>query len=360
MAKKGKKGCDADLADQYRKLYLELDNKWDELEEINFNRIGDEWSSENEYSREKIDLYIAQKRYAYCATYYKMFCALFNKVLDKNDGRVNLHVVSVGTGSKTDALALKYAVEDYKQSNIEKVKFICIDIKAWKDNDFFIWLNNDDEYYELSSNSDDDKNVAEQFINQEIDIFNEKVRGSIGEFEKWKDTTKNMYVVVFPNMLSEIKPADRVKDLIEVIKEVYNGKELYIVASKNPTYIDKDQLRIINNDFQLIAGRVTDKNKEQNEWINNTVELIDEHRSEESQGTTCIFNADSCEQYNNKSCIINQNKFKDMFSFSGKDYSFYDKIRKEMDKRNKEQMNIYYPIKSEEHVQYLVFSMQNA
>ncbi len=237
---------DADLSDQYWKLHRLLEGRYDGIEGIDFDRMEDGHNAEEVYVSDRLNLYIEQKRFGYCAVYYKMFKHLLNELNIGDDESINLHVVSVGTGSKTDAIALRYAIEDLP-GKILNSKFVGIDVKAWAGNDFFAHLNLDDEFIPLPDYDaeEEDTEAGEFFINNEIEIFKNEIADSIEEFEDESDEGRNVYLIVFPNMISEIKPAELMGDLLDEIFSVYEGKEAYVLTSVNPSVIDEEQLVVI-------------------------------------------------------------------------------------------------------------------
>ena len=237
---------DADLAQQYFELAKGCES-WKKTEDVVYSDINSDksWNAQREYEQDRLTKYIVQKRYAYCAVYYEMFRKLFEILANKGDNGINLHIVSVGTGSKTDAISLKYAVEDYPDI-FNKTKFIGIDVEEWTKNEFLAYFALDDEYYTLESydeyiksNSESQKTASEFFVEKDIEMFQNEIAKSIEAFEDGTEGQNNVYILVFPNMLSEI---DGVEELLDEIKKVYEGKKTYILASKNPSSIDDNQM----------------------------------------------------------------------------------------------------------------------
>ena len=222
----------ANLEMLYSQFCKDLKSK--NAREINFDKIDGKWNASKTYDgTDTKKLYILQKCYGYTYVYYEMFKFLFNKL---DPDVVNLHVLSIGCGCKADALALKYAKSNNESTNIiiEDTKYVGIDAADWQE---FFYLNNDDKYFPLSSPKNPDNEISAHFVNEECKIIR-NMKNDLDEFKNNIRVGKAYFLIVFPNMLSEIKDIKALEKLINQIKEVYNGKETYILMSRNPLSAD--------------------------------------------------------------------------------------------------------------------------
>ena len=249
---RGKEGeakiLDADLSRQYEHLLKSLMGTACTETDIDFSKIDENWNAEEIFDKDRLTPYILQKRYGFCAVYYEMFKDLFRELDCGSTGGINLHVVSVGTGSKTDAISLNYAIRE-EGACINKSKWIGIDLKAWSENEFFAYFSPDDTYIPLPSYQSDTLTPGEFFIKEENRIFEDEIAGSVEDFHRDAAGARTVYLVVFPNVLSEFQPGAELKDLMDRILSVYRGKEAYLLTSINRTKMDKEQMEILHEKY---------------------------------------------------------------------------------------------------------------
>ena len=238
--------CVSDLKEHYEMLLDWLKNKTLDFEysEIQFNGLTNGWNAQSMYTSHDSEvfnkLYTFQKRYAYGCVYYEMYKKFMEKMKEIHPGeKLRLHIVSIGCGNKTDAIGLQYAIED-NQDVIVKTRYIGIDPVNWNDYDTFAWLNDTDEFIKLDDlPAGYTGDPSRFFVDKEIDKLSE-LSADFATFEEGDGHP--VYLVVFPNSISEIRPAVLVSDLMDGIRTAYSGKETYILLSKNPSTIDDFQI----------------------------------------------------------------------------------------------------------------------
>lgn len=196
------------------------------------------------------DYYVLRHAPVYYFVYYRMFRSLLEEL--PNDP-IRLHILSIGCGIKTEALALRQALR-HCENNVTATKYIGVDVGSWNESDYFLYLNNvndnddDDEYIRLS-----DEPGAGTYIEQEQDIISdpEDRKLKLNDFQARAKAAgeQAVYLIVFPNSVSEIKPEELESLLEHHIMPTYRGKHLYICLSRNTSNspIDKDQADIIRD-----------------------------------------------------------------------------------------------------------------
>lgn len=229
--------------------------------QIDFDGIcrDDEWDASDIYSDEAFELYTYQKCYGYTGVYYKMFKAFFDKMREIHERKLDIFVLSIGCGCKSDALALKYAVDDNKDL-VDYITHVGMDAANWKK---CFYLTDEDEYIYLDDEQHrninlrpvldfDNTNVSPSEIYIELERMElNNLKEDIDSFSE-DENTDHVQMIIFPNMLSEMRNLDAFRLLIRRIDEVYSGKELYLLFSRNPVNsgnerIDDEQVEIIRN-----------------------------------------------------------------------------------------------------------------
>lgn len=226
------------LFDLYNRFLIEeLRAHKNELEGINYQDTKDpDWNPAEVYTSDlKRLFYVYRMCYMYSSVYFNMFKVGLEKIAIDPGSKYNFHVLSIGCGCKSDEFALKYALQKpdvknltndlkYKPKiNTGKFKYIGIDAADWTSTIFEI--NPDDEYFVLSNDAN-----ADDYVTQECRIIDE-LKPAIDEFDM--QSGNNIFMIVLPNMISELDP-ERVSRIMETIIEVYHGKKVYILASRNP------------------------------------------------------------------------------------------------------------------------------
>lgn len=182
--------------------------------------------------------------------------------------------LSIGCGCKTDALGLRQALR-YCQNTVETTKYIGMDPGKWNDSEFFLHLNDDDEYIRLQDPEIENKTYVEQEIEY---ISSLKYREDIDKFSNGGEGQDSIYIIVFPNSISEINVNDLDK-LLSSIHLAYQGKQLYLCLSRNTSFewnpIDQDQVDKIQYFFHgcqpviNCSGGCEDGEERTEEEINN-------------------------------------------------------------------------------------------
>lgn len=239
------------LSEVYRWMHIELDKIKHSAVPISFASLPSAapWIAGSVYSGPAtLLLYALQKVYGYTAVYYYMFKDLIGKIKSQHpDEKINIHILSIGCGCKQDALAFKYVLSD-NVGIINSTKYRGIDPGDWGGSDICFYLNADDheEYYQLTGGIN--------YVSLECDyITSTDYKNEVDSFHSNNDGI-SVYIVVFPNMLSEIIPFRDVDFILDAIKDTYKDKELYIALSRNPldtisgtSRIDMDQAHELND-----------------------------------------------------------------------------------------------------------------
>lgn len=242
---------------------------------LNFQRIGrDNHDAGRFYNNKNManDIYIYQKCYGYTAVYYCMFNAFFDQIVGNyKNQHIHLHIVSIGCGIKNDALALKYAIENRKDIQFKKVKYVGIDPGNWayKANKYLFCYNEDDEYLKIDEAPKTcNKEYKKYYVEKDI----EKLKSISEEINRFAKNDASVFLIVFPNMLSEMDK-NGVEEILCSIKEIYKGKNTYILLSRNPINyhskkrIDESQAEKVNEKcYNLIAQRVSENTNKEHEW----------------------------------------------------------------------------------------------
>lgn len=188
--------------------------------------------------------FVLRHAFAYFWVYYQMFSSLLRRL---PDGPIRLHILSIGCGSKIDALGLKQALRHCGKTKIEaKSKYIGIDAGIWNESEYFLYLNDEDEYFRLKSSAETD----ETYVKQEIGHIR-SLRNALDEFQnrEGEDGEQAVYLVVFPNSISEIE-VEEFENLLYCIRRTYAGKKLYICLSKNINNTDET----LSIDYQQVEA----------------------------------------------------------------------------------------------------------
>lgn len=228
---------------------------------LNFSRVSKHNHDAGEFYKKEAEnrVYIFQKCYGYLGVYYCMFNAFFDSIVGNyKNQQVHLHVVSIGCGIKNDALALKYAIENRKDIQFKEVKYVGMDPGSWanKQNKYLFCYNKDDKYFKIEVPKTCNK--KKYYVEKDIEILN-FIDEEINEFAK---NAASIFLIVFPNMLSEMD-TDGVTELVKHIKKEYKEKKTYILLSRNPSSnssnkrIDDPQAAVINKEcYALLTQRV--------------------------------------------------------------------------------------------------------
>ncbi len=227
--------------------------------QIGYEGVMDNWNANDAYgdvnNQLRFKLYIFQKCYAFTCVYYAMFDDFISKLHDDySDTRFKLNVLSIGCGAKTDALALKYATSDYSEI-IAGVNYIGIDPGGWNESGNVFYYNDSDIYVTIPEPEAEvnEYEIGEYYNNWECDyIRSNRFRNIIDSNNRAQNGIRNINMVVFPNMLSEINNLEGFRQLIDTIKDVYAGHELYLLLNRNVVdrfgeRIDDEQVGIIKN-----------------------------------------------------------------------------------------------------------------
>lgn len=198
-------------------VYSEVSKK------LNYSELTPEWDPAERYAVDKeLELYTFRMAYGYTSVYYAMCEKFFETIFKKlgKDEKINLHILSIGCGIKTDAQGMKYAMYEY-EDRIAKTKYVGIDPGEWNRSKFMLHLNGDDEYVKVDD------------ISQEIEYIDAiEYRESLEAIDD--GTATPVYVIVFPNSISEFIDLEEFGNLLDKLLQVYAGKEHYILCSRNP------------------------------------------------------------------------------------------------------------------------------
>ena len=206
----------------YRDLWSSLRNESEEdlkRKLIAFNNINATWNAVNVYDDASLNLYIFRMCYAYTALYREMFRKCADTLLHEGN-KVRLHVLSIGCGCKSDALALKYVLDEPKYRNISAA-YTGIDVVDWSGKQFY--YNDKDSFTRIEA----------PYIQNEVRF----IQNDLGKHEGNAD----VYAVVFPNMISELKAHD-LELLLDALRKHYRGKKCYILTSRNPERPASDRI----------------------------------------------------------------------------------------------------------------------
>lgn len=178
------------------------------------------------------DYYLLRHALVYSYVYYSMFEMLFDKL--SLSSMTKIHVLSFGCGAKTDAMGLRLAMYRHGFDPLD-AKYVGIDPGAWNESEFFLWLNENDKY----------KRVSEPYIDNEINYINSN------EFKDFflSDDDNVIYLIVFPNSVSEFDPNTLKNTLLPSISHVFEGKRTFLCLSLNKEGIGGIQRNCIREFF---------------------------------------------------------------------------------------------------------------
>ena len=199
------------------------------------NKKSDSWDAGEIYSGKLTqELYVFQKAFGMTVVYYNMFND-FLTILNRKypDVRLKLNVLSIGCGSKIDALGLKYSNQDFEDI-IQDVHYIGIDPGEWYNSDCVFYLNDDDEYVTIPKPSRAVADIGRYYIDWECDYLRSaEFRRKLEDFNETEEDVYPINMVVFPNMLSEIIDIGLLNQLLDTIVEVYSKHEMYLLMNRN-------------------------------------------------------------------------------------------------------------------------------
>ena len=222
------------------------------------------------------DYYVLRHALAYTLVYYRMFRSLLKRLF--SDRPIRLHILSIGCGSKTDALGLRRALQ-HCANKVTATKYVGIDPGKWNQSKYFLYLNDDDEYIRLQ----DPGEVDRTYVEQEIDYINsQKYRKALEQFKNDGRGQDSIYLILFPNSISEISTND-LFDILNSIRSSYEGKKLYLCLSRNVNTmenpIDAAQVNVIK-DFLHNSQPIINCERGREDGDERTEEEINDERSE--------------------------------------------------------------------------------